>query len=107
MEFHRIQAIAALLNETRSRRQALHGLAGVAAAVAGNQFIRGNVVEAKPGGHRKGIRQNSIDTGKRQGTRKVFLCHNGNTIRVGRKAVPMLLRMGARRGPCVHAMARV
>jgi hypothetical protein len=102
MESTRFDAIARMLAEPRSRRQALYGLVGTAAALAGGSLVGANVAEAKKGGNGKGKNAGN-GKGKKKGNEKVSLCKNGHTIRVARPAVRAHLKKGATEGACESA----
>src|SRR4051794_40222362 len=65
-----------------SRRRVLGGLLGAVTALAG-----GHLAEARR-------------RGKHKGKPKVTLCHNGQTIKVGKAAVASHLAQGDYLGPC-------
>jgi hypothetical protein len=102
MESTRFDTITRLLAEPRSRRQALHGLVGAAATLAGGRLVGAGVAAATKGGHGQG-KKGGHGKGKKTGNEKVTLCKNGRTIRVARPAVRAHLKKGATEGACERA----
>jgi hypothetical protein len=85
MDHGRLSSILHTVSRRPSRRQVLRGLAGNGGAMGAAHFP--SVLEA-----RRGTR-----------SRKLKVCHNGNTIKTTRKKAKKLLKKGAIRGACFSA----
>jgi hypothetical protein len=88
-------ALTRELGDTLTRRSALRGLVAAAAAVtAGGAVLTHDVA----GTRRKGRKNKEKNKGKGKG--KTTICHNGQTIKVSRRARKAHLKHGDQKGPC-------